>query len=186
MMHPAIAKARAMSAYDGWVARAVKSFKYDRQRDRAQHLAESMIPAFASLSPVDVIIPVPLHPSRHEWRGFNQAELLARHIGKVFDVPVELGLQRTKPTDTQTHSGRDERASNMEGAFAISPGWTLQPNAHYVLIDDVYTTGATVSACAEVLDSAGAKLISVAAVAFDIQRRELDLYKDLLSAASTK
>lgn len=175
-----------MTVFDGWVANAVRALKYDRERDRAQSLAEGMMPAFASLTKVDAIIPVPLHPDRFEWRGFNQAEVLAKHVGEQIGVPVQAGLQRVRATETQTHSSREDRISNMEGAFALSPDWVPQPHAHYVLLDDVYTTGATIGACAEVLETAGAKLISVVAVAFDLQPRELDAYKDMVNAASSE
>lgn len=173
-----------MTVFDGWVANAVRSFKYNRERDRAQFLAEAMSPAFASLTRPDVIIPVPLHPKRQEWRGFNQAHVLAKHVGKSFGVSVEPALQRIRNTSAQTRSSREERLVNMEGAFALSSDWTPQANTHYVLMDDVYTTGATIGACAEALEAAGAKLISVVTIALDLQKRELDAYKDLVIAAS--
>ncbi len=183
-MHPAIVKARAGSVYDGWIARSVQAFKYDRERDRAKDLAETMGPALIDLGPVDAIIPVPLHPNRQEWRGFNQAELLARHLGEIHDIPVEPALVRVRETESQAHSSREDRLANMDGAFSLNPGWSLDRGAHYVLLDDVYTTGATIGACAEVLEASGVKQISAVAVAFDIRKRDLEKYRSLITAAA--
>ncbi len=185
-MHPAIVKARACNVYDGWIVQSVQAFKYDRERDRARHLAETMGPAFVDLGPADVIVPVPLHPTRREWRGFNQAELLAVHLGETFGVAVESALVRIRETEPQTRSSREDRLANMDGAFALSPGWKVNRSAHYVLVDDVYTTGATLGACAEVLDAAGAKAISVVTIAFDLQKRDLEIYRDRVKAASPR
>ena len=182
-MHPAIAKARAMTVFDGWTAKAIRQLKYDREKARAPFLAERMLPAYTDLGKVSTIIPVPLHPKRHAWRGFNQAELLARSIGEHTGVATELGLQRTINTGTQTHITREDRIANMENAFDLTPGWKPDPSNHYVLLDDVHTTGATLNACAEVLDAAGAKFISLLAVAFDLQKRELAEYRMPISAA---
>lgn len=185
-MHPAIVKARATCAYDGWIAKAVQAFKYDRERDRAGFLAEQMVAALEDLESVDVIIPVPLHPKRLEWRGFNQAELLANHLGESVSAGVENGLQRVRDTHSQTQISRDDRLENMRGAFAVNPNWTINKKAHYVLLDDVYTTGATLGACAEALDAAGAHGISVVTLAFDLQKRDLEVYRDRVKAASNK
>lgn len=185
-MHPAIVKARASSVYDGWIAKSIHAFKYDRERDRVEHLAETIGSAFVDLGPVDAIIPVPLHSKRQEWRGFNQAELLANQLGVMHAVPVESALMRVRETQVQAQSSREDRLANMEGAFSLNPNWTLDRGAHYVLLDDVYTTGATLGACAEALDAAGAKTISAVTLAFDIQKRELERYRDLVRVASTQ
>lgn len=183
-MHPAIVKARGGSVYDGWVAKAVQAFKYDDERDRAAHLAETMMPALEDLDSVDAIIPVPLHSNRQEWRGFNQAEELALQLAPVLDVPVERALMRLRETETQAQMSREDRLANMDGAFELNPGWKVNRSAHYLLVDDVYTTGATVGACAELLDAAGARAISVATVAIDVQKRDLARYRDSVRAIS--
>lgn len=181
-MHPAIIKARAMAVYDGWVAHAVKAVKYDRERDRAGFLGERMIPALLELGEADILIPVPLHTRRRQWRGFNQAEEIARTLARESGMRLECALVRTRDTDSQTHSDYDDRVANVRGAFAPTPGWKADPAMHYVLIDDVYTTGATIGACAEVLESAGVVDLSVLTVAFDLQPRDLDAYRQLVSA----
>lgn len=183
-MHPAVIRARAMAVYDGWVAHAVKAVKYDRERDRAGFLAERMIPALYDLGQAHILIPVPLHLRRREWRGFNQAEVIAQSLAQETGMLMEHALVRSRDTDTQTHSDYDDRVVNVRGAFALTPGWHADPTNHYVLIDDVYTTGATISACAEVLEAAGVVELSVLTVAFDLQPRDLDAYRQVVSARS--
>jgi ComF family protein len=183
-MHPAILKARAVAAYGGWPAKALHKLKYDRQRERARVIAEWMREPLGHLGPVNVLVPVPLHRDRHQWRGFNQADVIAHHLAKLADLPVEHALQRPKHTDSQTRLNREQRIANMDGAMAISGGWRADPAKHYVLVDDVYTTGTTLGACAEELSKAGATKISVLAFVFDLQPRDLQAYRALVIAAS--
>lgn len=183
-MHPAIFRARAFALHHGWPAHTVRRIKYDRERHRVPFLVDHMLPALASIGEVDVLLPVPLHIKRKRWRGFDQARMLANRVSEMTGIPVEHGLQRVRYTTTQVSSSRKERQSNMEKAFALAPGWVPQPNTHYVLIDDVYTTGATVGACAEVLEAAGAKRISVLTAVFTGDTRRNDRYLRLLEARS--
>ena len=113
---------------------------------------------------VDALIPVPLHAARLRQRGFNQSLLLARHTGDLLGVEAKEALIRTRRTDAQVHLGSEQRTINVVGAF------TLQPSFHVaglsvVLIDDVITTGSTLSACAEALISAGATSVNAATLA---------------------
>ena len=183
-MHPAIVKARAVAAYGGWPARTLHRLKYDRERERAKLIAEWMQEPLGRLGPVDTLVPVPLHHDRHQWRGFNQSDVIARHLGKLAGLPVEYALQRVKHTESQTHLNREQRITNMEGAMATSDGWKADPAKHYLLLDDVYTTGTTLGACAEELSKAGATKISVLAFVFDLQPGDLQAYRALISAAS--
>ena len=107
----------------------------------------------------------PLHPLKQRAREFNQAERLGRRLSKASGVPMEAHLlRRVKPTGTQTRLTREERAANMAGAFRVR-----RPEAargrRLVLLDDVFTTGATTSACARVLREAGAAEVCVWTVA---------------------
>jgi competence protein ComFC len=113
----------------------------------------------------DLIVPVPLHPAKRRERGFNQAERLAARLGEATRIPLNTNiLQRIKPTETQTHLSRQQRAANVQKAFAARPGVKLE-GARVVVLDDVFTTGATTSACAKVLRSAGAGDVCVWTVA---------------------
>ena len=113
----------------------------------------------------DFIVPVPLHPVKHREREFNQAERLAAHLSAATGIPLNSKLlRRVMPTATQTLLTRQQRAANMRGAFAVRPGVRLD-GERVILVDDVFTTGATTSACAEVLRAAGAGDVCVWTVA---------------------
>lgn len=121
---------------------------------------QAMVPVEA----VDCLIPVPLHPSREAERGFNQSLLLARHVGRRWRIAVEpRGLHRQRATPPQTDLGAPERRKNVKGAFAVSRPETVG-GRHVLLIDDVLTTGATVSECARTLVAAGAQMAGVLTV----------------------
>jgi ComF family protein len=109
----------------------------------------------------DWIVPVPLHPAKQREREFNQAERLAQRLGLAINVPLKTDvLRRVLPTRTQTKLSREERLTNMRNAFAIRDGANVK-DKRIVLIDDVFTTGATTGACAKVLRSAGAREVCV-------------------------
>ena len=113
----------------------------------------------------DFIAPVPLFPVREREREFNQAELLAKHLSAATKIPLHNKLlRRVLPTATQTLLPREQRAKNMRGAFAVRDGIKLA-GEKIVLVDDVFTTGATTSACAMVLRKAGAGDVCVWTVA---------------------
>jgi ComF family protein len=109
----------------------------------------------------DWIVPVPLHRTRQREREFNQAERLARLLSEATDVPLNTRfLRRVVPTRTQTQLTREERLANVRKAFLFSGRGSLA-GARIVVVDDVFTTGATTSACAGVLRQAGAADICV-------------------------
>jgi competence protein ComFC len=113
----------------------------------------------------DIIVPVPLHSLKQREREFNQAGRLAGHLSAATGIPLNAKLlQRVRPTATQTLLTRQQRAANMRGAFAVRPGAGLD-GERVVLVDDVFTTGATTSACAEVLLAAGAGEVCVWTIA---------------------
>jgi ComF family protein len=112
-----------------------------------------------------MIVPVPLYPTKEREREFNQAERLARRLGAATRMPVnDRLLRRVVPTRTQTQLTREERLANVRDAFAMRKGRQLN-GERIVLLDDVFTTGATTSACARVLTAAGAGEVSVWTVA---------------------
>src|SRR5262249_551075 len=112
-----------------------------------------------------LIVPVPLHGLKLREREFNQAARLGRQLAKSMGIPMdEKILQRTAATRTQTLLSRKERASNMRGAFAVTAGVKLT-RRRIVLIDDVFTTGATTNDCARALKGAGAAEVCVWTVA---------------------
>ncbi len=112
------------------------------------------------------LVPVPLHPVRQAEREFNQAEHLVRHLSEATGIPARTDLvRRVNITATQTTLSRSERAQNMHKAFAPGPGREFVRGKRVVIVDDVLTTGATTSACAEVLKACGAVDVCVWTVA---------------------
>jgi ComF family protein len=113
----------------------------------------------------DLIVAVPLHPAKEREREFNQAERLARRLGTAAGIPVNHRLlQRTVATRTQTRLPRKDRLENVRNAFTMRPNQRLN-GERVVLVDDVFTTGATTSACARVLKTAGSGEVCVWTVA---------------------
>lgn len=113
----------------------------------------------------DFIVPVPLHSVKQREREFNQAERMAAKLSAAAEIPLNTKmLWRVRPTATQTLFTRQERAANMRGAIAFRPGARLD-GERIILVDDVFTTGATTSACAQVLRAAGASDVCVWTIA---------------------
>jgi ComF family protein len=113
----------------------------------------------------DFIAPVPLHPVKQREREFNQAERLAKHLSVAIKIPLNKKLlRRVTPTVTQTLLTREQRAANMRDAFAVPKNVRLT-GARLILVDDVFTTGATTNACAKALQEAGAGDVCVWTVA---------------------
>jgi ComF family protein len=111
-----------------------------------------------------VLIPVPLHPTKLRERGYNQSEKIAHILAKAANgrSRVENLLTRQVYTGTQTRLNRDQRHQNVKNAFALAPDTVVIPNQQYILVDDVFTTGSTLNACASVLRGAGATRLKVA------------------------
>lgn len=111
-----------------------------------------------------VLVPVPLHAVKLRERGYNQSERIAGALAKATEgrSRVEKLLVRTKFTQTQTRLNREARHRNVKNAFALAPDAVVIPEHQYILVDDVFTTGSTLNACAAVLRKAGAEYIKVA------------------------
>ena len=160
--------ARAAAVAKTVVRDAIHHFKYSRalwfENFLAGLLVDEAVPVLAGQK-WDLIVPVPLHPLKKREREFNQAELLAAHLSKAARIPLNTKLlHRVKATATQTLLKREQRATNMRGAFAIGDGVKLN-GERIVLVDDVFTTGATTNDCARALRDAGAVEVSVWTVA---------------------
>lgn len=107
---------------------------------------------------VDVIIPVPIHPSRRRKRGFNQAEVLAKIMGERLGIPVRTDLlKRTKKTLPQKELSAGERLKNLSGAFQAEE--VPKEIRRVLLVDDIYTTGSTIEACTRALKASGVQTI---------------------------
>ncbi len=150
------------------VLEAIHRFKYQHALWFEKFLADLLVRVAAKelkRENWDFIVPVPLHPLKLREREFNQAARLAAHLSRAANIPLdEKSLRRTAPTATQTLLTREQRAANMNNAFAVPPGLRLD-GKRIVLVDDVFTTGATTSAGALALRQAGAADVCVWTVA---------------------
>jgi ComF family protein len=136
--------------YSGWTALA---------EPMAEQMARLNFPEDVT-EERDLLVPVPLAPARARERGYNQSELLARVLGRCWDVPVREVLVRQRATETQTRLTPGDRLRNVAGAFATIRRREELAGRHVVLVDDVVTTAATLNACATALHSGGARIIS--------------------------
>ena len=147
---------------------AVQKFKYGRKVSLGKALGRLMARGcgeFLSDCAADVIIPVPLHPRRLRWRGFNQALLLGRQLSRAYRIPADpFTLRRIKETPPQTQLNEEERRRNVRGAFALAPDRSVE-GKKVLLVDDVYTSGATVNECSRTLWRAGAEEVCVVTLA---------------------
>ncbi len=109
------------------------------------------------------LVPVPLHPRKARERGYNQAELLAEALARAAGgtTRVESLLRRVVDTQTQTAFDRRTRMGNLKNAFALAPGARITPTLHYILVDDVFTTGSTLNSCAQALRRGGGLNVDV-------------------------
>ena len=166
-------QARSAVAARGLVLDIIHRYKYQRALWFEAFLADLLVRQAAPhliRAPWDMIIPVPLHRLKREEREFNQAERMAFHLSSATGIPMESRtLKRVEPTLTQTALTRAERASNVRRAFALHKPPSLKAK-RVILVDDVFTTGATTSACAKVLKAAGAADVAVWTVARGLLR----------------
>ena len=160
----AVDRAQALWAYDasGTVQRIQHALKYGGQSRLGEPLGRLMARAWGDRPP-DRVVPVPLSRPRIRERGYNQAEALATGLADELAVPLDPGaLRRTRPTRAQARLSASERWANVSGAFACDADLAGQ---RVLLVDDVLTTGATLTAAAAVLQRAGAA-VNAAVLAF--------------------
>lgn len=162
---PAWDKGRAAVVYSGVGRRAVLGLKHGDRLDLGRPLAEWMARSGARLlKNADVIVPVPLHWRRLVKRRYNQSAELARHLSKASGTPlIQDLLVRDRATSSQDGLSRIERHENQRGVFSVHKRRPVAANI--LLVDDVMTTGATLSACADTLRSAGAERIDALVLA---------------------
>ncbi len=161
---PPFSTARAAVEYGGQAAVAIRQLKYGGRSYLARPLATLLGPTLAGLRPPDVVLPVPLHRRRLRHRGYNQAAELTNALVRGKGLRVSFNaLRRDRDGGSQASLGRHQRLENLRGAFTAS-GQRVG-GARVLLVDDVMTTGATATACAEALLEAGAREVEVLTLA---------------------
>jgi ComF family protein len=160
--------ARAAALYEGAIRDLIHRLKYDGKVQVRRPLALLMaqrLAGFADHDSSDLLLPVPLHLKRIRERGFNQAILLGELLAREWKIPFERSLlRRIRWTEPQVNLAAGERAANVRGAFAVGDPSVVK-GRRVILVDDVLTTGSTVSECSRVLKRAGAVEVFVATVA---------------------
>ena len=159
---------RSVFPYHGAVGEALRLVKKEGRTEFIRFFAKQMKEsqeAFIWRMAPECIVPVPLHPSRQHSRGFNQAELLAKALGEELNLPVRLLLKKIKKTKEQKNLSRQQRKKNVADAFCVDAEEIGERVPESVLLlDDVSTTGSTLTACARVLKAYGVKKVAFLSV----------------------
>ncbi len=165
-LRPEFDQGKTTVLFKGPVRALVHELKYRH----GLHVLEDVATLVAAHSEIvefvrgSVLVPVPLHPRKLRERGYNQTRLLADTMAKAVGgegTRVEELLRRVVDTQTQTNLDREQRRANLKNAFALAPRAAITESQSYILIDDVFTTGSTLNACARVLRRAGCLKVNV-------------------------
>ena len=146
--------------YDDLIRDLMHEIKFRQKKRIAKGLAELWgetitrdgLPCDATNA---IFVPLPMHPKKQRERGFNQAEILAHALSRVTNIPMENALARTQDTPPQSGLHPRQRMENVHGIFSITHGHDPSGRS-YILVDDIYTTGASLNECARTLMDAGA------------------------------
>ena len=177
---PAFDRAVSYSEYVGSLRGLIHLLKYESVTSAARPLGRMLAEAIAELRPacgdsMPLLVPVPLHRGRRQTRGFNQTELIAQAAAKHFDEELEVAagvLVRHRETISQVGLSREERIENMHDAFRVRESAKVNGRS-VIVVDDVMTTGTTLSECARMLKQAGAERVWAATVARAFQGADL-------------
>jgi ComF family protein len=150
--------------YENELRKLIHLFKYGRIQTLSAPLGRLLTRALPREQSFDVIVPMPLHWRKRWQRGFNQAELLAREIGRRTQTPVRSALRRVRSTASQAGLTSAKRRENVSGAFQGKKRKGLE-GLSVLLVDDVMTTGATAASCARALKRAGARQVTLLTLA---------------------
>ena len=175
-LEPAMARmidsAWALGSYHGVLRDLIRSLKYQQRRSVlpciAAFLREAQSQLPAAFQQAELAVPVPLHPDKEAKRGFNQTELIFKKWLAKKHFKCENNLKRIFFTQAQYKLRRQERLKNLQNAFSLKEGMTVS-GKNCLLLDDIYTTGATLSACAKVLKRHGAAKIYGLVLATDAE-----------------
>jgi len=160
---------RAAFVYADIVRDLLHELKFRNKKHIAQGLGRLWAEIAADLVSADaLLVPLPMHRKKQRERGFNQAEVLAVELSKKRNIPMANVLERIADTPPQSGLHPKLRAENVMGAFGIRPGFNPR-GQHYILVDDIYTTGASLNECAKTLKDAGAADVSCMTLAVTVK-----------------
>lgn len=149
---------KALWVYEKEVRESLYRFKYQNRREYGRVYAREAVGRYGmwiKSRKIEAIVPVPLHKNKKKKRGFNQAEVFAKELGEILDIPVHTTLLiRSRDTKPQKTLNDTERKNNMKRAFKTTEN--IVQLKYILLVDDIYTTGSTLHAAAAVLKEAGA------------------------------
>ncbi|MDJ0736654.1 MAG: ComF family protein [Nostocaceae cyanobacterium] len=160
----------AWGKYGGILKRAIAAMKYDNHpeiaRPLGQYLAEVWLLHAPKCKSQLTVVPIPMHPSKLKTRGYNQAALIAQSFCEVTGLKLKPhGLERVKQTQAQFGLSPSERGKNLTAAFALGEDFRRRPHTAVLLLDDIYTTGATAKSAIQTLHQAGISVYGLATVA---------------------
>lgn len=157
-------------SYGGVLKRAIAAMKYEDCPELARPLGHALAEAWIN-SPLAArgaiaVVPIPMHPEKQKQRGFNQAELLAKHFCDLTRYPLAAtGLERIRETEALYALSREERQKTLAQAMDLGKAFRRKKPSRVVLLDDIYTTGATCREAMRVLQNHGIKVYGIVAIA---------------------
>jgi len=155
-----VAPVRSAFRYDDTIRHIIHALKYRGATELVTTLSPQLHNSWQQYNlPSDMLVPVPLHPTRERKRGYNQSHIIAQTLSTLCHIPIHSALMRIRNTASQTQLNKQQRQKNVNAAFAHVPDITVA-HKHITLVDDVATTGATLDACATVLLNNGAKSVN--------------------------
>jgi ComF family protein len=172
--------AYSFGSYEGTLRHLIHLFTYSKIETLAAPLSRLMIPALPLEQRFDCLIPMPMHWYKRWQRGFNQAELLARPLARRYGLRFSSAMRRSRYTKSQAGLTEAQRRENLKGSFRVTRPREIE-GKRVLLVDDVFTTGATLRAAAAVLKSAGASHVAALTLA-RVDRRA----QDPISSSSEK
>jgi len=162
--HPAYRQGRTLFLVEGKVRPWIHALKYNQGTYLLQDL-ETLLRQSAGLDNYlgdAILVPVPLHPRKERERGYNQSRLICETLKKVYpDTSISDELLRQVDTPSQTQFDRKARQKNLRNAFTAINKQALDPEHRRIIVDDVFTTGATLNACTKALLSSGIRCIDI-------------------------
>jgi ComF family protein len=166
--------------YGGALKQGIVRLKYDHRPAIAQPLGRWLAQGWLDLTAsstlfaqqLPIVIPIPLHPERQQQRSYNQAERIARSFCDVAGLPLKAkGLLRLQKTAVQYELSRQERFLNLQGAFSLGPDLPPTGQSPILLVDDIFTTGATFKAATDLLNQKGFRVLGLLSVAITERER---------------